>query len=136
MRFNNGETANVIMPALEQLGKKELPVLTALKLRKVLRSFRERAADLNSLRNDFLQEWGKKDRDGKVIVSGGGQVTVPKGEAALAYGAAMAELYGGEWEYDGALILEADLGSIRVAPTVLADLGDLICVNGEGPEEK
>lgn len=134
MQFNNGETVNIITPALEQLGKKELPVLMALKLRKILRCFRQHTDDLNESRNEFLQKWGKKDENGKLIVSGSGQIMVPKGESALAYGAAMAELYGGDWEYDGLLIAEGDLGNIRIAPSVLANLGDLLFLNGEEPE--
>ncbi len=135
MKLRNGSIINQVLPALELLGRKEMPVLSALKVRKMLRLLREHARDLQGLRNELLQRWGKKDEDGKLIILKN-QASFATGEDSLAFAAAVNEMYSGEWEYPGETLTVDDLGNIKVGGAILADLCELLCVDGEQPEEE
>lgn len=145
MLIRNGDVLLYVLPAVEMLSKEglpTLPVLTMLKLRKMLRALRRHAQDLGETRNEFLEQWAEKDEDGKLItVSRLGEdrdgnptrITEVKfvDNNRAGFVAAQAELYAGEWEYEGPTLTLGDLGEFPLTGGLLADLGELFCDDDE-----
>ena len=137
MKIRNGEIINRILPVVEKIGGEgppKLPVLTVLKVRKMLRVLRPHVQDLMETRNDFLQQWGQKDDNGQLVMVGQ-EVKFPEGHR-VKFIAAEAQLYSAEWEYPGPTVTLADLGKMQITGGLLADLGDLFCTDGEKSEKE
>lgn len=123
MKIKNGAVLMTVLPALETLGRKETPILTALKIRKMVKLLRDHAQIVSETRNEFLDRFGKKGENGKLLVVGTA-VQFADGDQAK-FVVAQNELYEGEWDYTGQTITVADLGQMKVSGTLLADLGEL-----------
>ena len=132
MKIKNGDVLITILPAVETLGKggpPKLPVLTVLKVRKMLRALRQHVQDLAEIRNELLDRWGKKGEDGKLLLVGS-EVQFADGDRAK-FVVAQAELYAGEWNYEGPTLTLEDLGEFPFTGGLLADLGELFCDDDE-----
>ena len=126
MKSKNGELLDAILPAVEKLGEArppEVSVATMLKVRRILRKLREGAADVSAIRNDFLNQWGKKDEEGKLVLVGETVQFAPGDRARFLM--AQKELYASEWDYEGPTLTLEDLGEFPFTGGFLADLGDV-----------
>lgn len=137
MKLKNGAMITEILPIVEKIGREglsALPVLTMLKVRKILRLLRPHVQDLVGVRNDLLQQWGQKDDNGKLVMVGN-EILFPEGHRAK-FIVAQDELYAGDWDYAGPTVTLSDLGKMEITGGLLADLGDLFCEDGEEPKEE
>lgn len=135
MKVTNGELINRILPAVEKVGREgppKVPVLAVLKVRKILRSLREHVRDVVETRNEFLDKFGLKDKDGKLVMIGV-EVQFAEGNRAK-FIEAQRTLYSGEFDYVGPTITLKDLGKMEITGGLLADLGDLFCEDEKEPE--
>mgnify|MGYP006992520120 CR=1 FL=1 len=109
--------------ALKALAAERLPVIGALRVRKLTRTLTEHLQDVEGVRKELLDRYGRKDKDGKLIVEGNAVPLIP--ETMLEFQAEFATLMAGEFTTEFPLRV-SDLGTIDVAPQVLIDLGELL----------
>jgi len=109
--------------ALRSLAAERLPVIGALRVRKLTRALTEHIEDVEGVRKGLLDRYGKKDEDGKLIIEGNQIPLIP--ETMLEFQAEFATLMAGEFttEYP---VRVSDLGKGDIAPQVLIDLGGLL----------
>ena len=120
--LKNAELGRAI-EALRSLAAERLPVIGALRVRKLTRALAEHITDVEGVRKGLLDRYGKKDEDGKLIIEGNQIPLIP--ETMLEFQAEFATLMAGEFttEYP---VRVSDLGKIDIAPQVLIDLGGLL----------
>ena len=120
--LKNAELGRAI-EALRSLAAERLPVIGALRVRKLTRALAEHIADVEGVRKELLDRYGKKDEDGKLIVEGNAVPLIP--ETMMEFRAEFAALMAGEFstEYP---VRVSDLGKGDIAPQVLIDLGGLL----------
>ena len=109
--------------ALRSLAAERLPVIGALRVRKLTRAIAEHIEDVEGVRKGLLDRYGKKDADGKLIIEGNQIPLIP--ETMLEFQAEFATLMASEFttEYP---VRVSDLGKGEIAPQVLIDLGGLL----------
>ena len=109
--------------ALRSLAAERLPVIGALRVRKLTRALTEHIEDVEGVRKGLLDRYGKKDEDGKLIIEGNQIPLIP--ETMLEFQAEFATLMAGEFttEYP---VRVSDLGKGEIAPQILIDLGGLL----------
>jgi len=109
--------------ALRSLAAERLPVIGALRVRKLTRAIAEHIADVEGVRKELLERFGQKDEDGKLIIEGNQIPLIP--ETMLEFQAEFATLMAGEFttEYP---VRVSDLGKGEIAPQILIDLGGLL----------
>jgi len=120
--LKNAELGRAI-EALRSLAAERLPVIGALRVRKLTRALTEHIEDVEGVRKGLLDRYGKKDEDGKLIIEGNQIPLIP--ETMLEFQAEFATLMAGEFttEYP---VRVSDLGKGDIAPQVLIDLGGLL----------
>jgi hypothetical protein len=120
--LKNAELGRAI-EALRSLAAERLPVIGALRVRKLTRAIAEHIADVEGVRKGLLDRYGKKDEDGKLIIEGNQIPLIP--ETMLEFQAEFATLMAGEFttEYP---VRVSDLGKGEIAPQILIDLGGLL----------
>jgi len=120
--LKNAELGRAI-EALKLLAAERLPVIGALRVRKLTRTLTEHLTDVEGVRKGLLDRYGKKDADGKLIVEGNQIPLIP--ETMLEFQAEFATLMAGEFttEYP---VRVSDLGKGEIAPQILIDLGGLL----------
>ena len=109
--------------ALRSLAAERLPVIGALRVRKLTRALAEHATDVEAIRKELLDRFGQKGEDGKLIIEGNQIPLIP--ETMLEFQAEFATLMASEFttEYP---VRVSDLGKGEIAPQVLIDLGGLL----------
>jgi len=120
--LKNAELGRAI-EALRSLAAEKLPVIGALRVRKLTRALAEHITDVEGVRKELLDRFGQKDADGKLIVEGNQIPLIP--ETMLEFQVEFAALMAGEFttEYP---VRVSDLGKGDIAPQVLIDLGGLL----------
>ena len=120
--LKNAELGRAI-EALRSLAAERLPVIGALRVRKLTRAIAEHIEDVEGVRKGLLDRYGKKDEDGKLIIEGNQIPLIP--ETMLEFQAEFATLMAGEFttEYP---VRVSDLGKGEIAPQILIDLGGLL----------
>ena len=120
--LKNAELGRAI-EALKLLAAERLPVIGALRVRKLTRALTEHIEDVEGVRKGLLDRYGKKDEDGKLIIEGNQIPLIP--ETMLEFQAEFATLMAGEFttEYP---VRVSDLGKGEIAPQILIDLGGLL----------
>ena len=111
--------------ALGQLAAKELPIRSALKVRRLARAVVEHVTDANAERDKLIERFGQKDEAGHLVHGEGNTIQLA---FPAEFQAAWGELLAASVEIDDKLRLaESDLGdSIQIEPGVLLGLGDLL----------
>ena len=109
--------------ALRSLAAERLPVIGALRVRKLTRALTEHIEDVEGVRKGLLDRYGKKDEDGKLIIEGNQIPLIP--ETMLEFQAEFATLMAGEFTTEFPVRV-SDLGKIDIAPQILIDLGGLL----------
>ena len=109
--------------ALRSLAAERLPVIGALRVRKLTRAIAEHIEDVEGVRKGLLDRYGKKDEDGKLIIESNQIPLIP--ETMLEFQAEFATLMAGEFTTEFPVRV-SDLGKIDIAPQVLIDLGGLL----------
>jgi hypothetical protein len=120
--LKNAELGRAI-EALKLLAAERLPVIGALRVRKLTRALAEHITDVEGVRKGLLDRYGKKDEDGKLIIEGNQIPLIP--ETMLEFQAEFATLMAGEFTTEFPVRV-SDLGKIDIAPQVLIDLGGLL----------
>ncbi len=110
--------------ALQVLATKEVPIKSALKVRRLARAVRDHVTDANAEREKLIDKYGQKDEDGQLAREGDTIRLASPEEFQAAWTALLAETV----EIEDKLVLHvADLGdSIQIEPGVLLGLGDLL----------
>lgn len=109
--------------ALKALAAERLPVIGALRVRKLTRALTEHIADVEGVRKELLDRYGQKGEDGRLVVEGDRISLVP--ETMLEFQAEFATLMAGEFTTEYPLRV-SDLGVGEIAPQVLIGLGELL----------
>jgi hypothetical protein len=120
--LKNAELGRAV-EALKALSAERLPVIGALRVRKLTRAVAEHLEDVEGVRKGLLERYGQKGEDGKLIVEGNAVPLIP--ETMLEFQAEFAALMAGEWSTEYSLRV-SDLGKGDIAPQVLIDLGGLL----------
>jgi len=120
--LKNAELGRAI-EALRSLAAERLPVIGALRVRKLTRALTEHIEDVEGVRKGLLDRYGKKDEDGKLIIEGNQIPLIP--ETMLEFQAEFATLMAGEFTTEFPVRV-SDLGKIDIAPQILIDLGGLL----------
>ena len=120
--LKNAELGRAI-EALKALAAERLPVSGALRVRKLTRSLTEHIEDVEGVRKELLERYGRKGEDGKLIIEGNTVPLIP--ETALEFQGEFLVLMTGEWSTEYPLRV-SDLGKGEIAPQVLIDLGGLL----------
>ena len=120
--LKNAELGRAI-EALRALAAERLPVIGALRVRKLTRALTEHIADVEGVRKELLDRYGKKGEDGKLIVEGNTVPLIP--ETMMEFQAEFAALMAGEFTTAYPLRV-SDLGKGEIAPQILIDLGGLL----------
>ena len=120
--LKNAELGRAI-EALKALAAERLPVSGALRVRKLTRSLTEHIEDVEGVRKELLERYGRKGEDGKLIIEGNTVPLIP--ETMLEFQSEFAALMTGEWSTEYPLRV-SDLGTGEIAPQVLIDLGGLL----------
>jgi hypothetical protein len=111
--------------ALNVLAGKELPVKSALRVRRLARAVNEHITDANAERDKLIDKYGQHGDDGQLVCTEGNSIRLAY---PLEFQAAHNELMATEIELDDRLVLRvADLGDNQtVEPRVLIGLGALL----------
>lgn len=111
--------------ALGQLAAKELPIKSALKVRRLARAVAEHVTDANAERDKLIDKYGQKDEQGHLVHGEGNTIQLA---FPAEFQAAWNELLSASVEIDDKLRLaESDLGDDgSIAANVLIGLGELL----------
>jgi hypothetical protein len=120
--LKNAELGRAI-EALRSLAAERLPVIGALRVRKLTRAIAEHIADVEGVRKELLERFGQKDADGKLIIESNQIPLIP--ETMLEFQAEFATLMAGEFTTEFPVRV-SDLGKGEIAPQILIDLGGLL----------
>lgn len=131
IRITNGELRQAA-GALSELARARLPVVGALRLRKLIRAVDARLEDVEAVRMDLLKRHAELDESGAITWSEDGRARLSD-EAEQAFAREYEELMSQEAEFDRGIRPE-DLGSIEVAPLTLLQLGSLLEDEGGAPD--
>ena len=113
------------LAALRQLAQERVPVIGALRMRKVIRTLQERADDIEAERRKLLEMHGQKKEDGTLDTDDKGNVRFFDQAAVEAFAKEYEELMAAtlDTEYP---IRVSDLGKIDVSTQTVMALGDLL----------
>jgi hypothetical protein len=111
--------------ALQVLATKELPIRSALKVRRLARAVAEHVTDANAERDKLIDKYGQKDEAGHLVHGEGNTIQLA---FPAEFQAAWNELLSASVEIDDKLRLaESDLGDDgSIAANVLIGLGELL----------
>ena len=111
--------------ALKQLAQERVPVVGALRMRKVIRTLQEQADDIEAERRKLLETHGQKKEDGTLDADEQGNVRFLDQAAMESFAKEYEELMAAtlETEYP---IRVSDLGKIEVSTQTVMALGDLL----------
>ena len=111
--------------ALGQLAAKELPMKSALKVRRLARAVVEHVTDANAERDKLIDKYGQKDEAGRLVHGEGNTIQLA---FPAEFQASWNELLSASVEIDDKLRLaESDLGDDgSIAANVLIGLGELL----------
>ncbi len=117
--------------ALSTLVEERIPIVGALRIRKLVRALNEHYADVEAERMKLLKLYGTKREDGELELDEHGNVKFGTPENQQAFEADFSALMNETWTCEHG-VKASDLGSIEVKTATLLALGDLLEEEKEG----